>query len=133
MLEEQSVHRLCQRKAGCFAPKVYDNDSKLMRLAKKRVGKYMITKSTDEDLEKLHADVTNNPDKLFLLIADEAHWGIASKSNLGEGANHKTVNFWDHSEHTNVLLLLVSATPWNLLTENLPNPRSLRRRGEDNK
>lgn len=60
------------------------------------------------DLER---DAIGHPDQLFVLIADEAHWGIKAGS-----AHDCFVNSPKLTKLANVLVLLVSATPANLLT-----------------
>ena len=43
--------------------------------------------------------------------------GISGQTNLGVSANNALVNAWD-DQYPNVIVLLVTATPWNLLTQN---------------
>lgn len=52
-----------------------------------------------------------NAATLFVMVADEAHWGITS-----EGANDAFVNDPDLLKCPNHFLLQVTATPYNLLT-----------------
>ena len=54
-----------------------------------------------------------NPAVLFVLIADECHWG----PTVG-GEHDRFVNDPELIEAANVLTLLVSATPYNVLTRN---------------
>ena len=51
------------------------------------------------------------PGMLFVLIADECHWGPTTG-----GQHDKFVNDPELVEAANVLILLVSATPYNVLT-----------------
>ncbi len=119
MLEEQTVNRLCAKEAQCFEHGSYEQYSTLRELAKKHVWKYQKTDATMADLTQFKKDASENPNKFFLVVADEAHWGITNKGLMGElGANHELINAWDHDKYPNVFVLLVSATPWNLLTEN---------------
>ena len=117
MLEKQTINRLCMETAECFHQDEYADLEKLEELARKKVKKYVITKTTKQDLEEMKADALKNPKKLLFIVADEAHWGISGQTNLGVSANNALVNAWDDG-YPNVIVLLVTATPWNLLTQN---------------
>ena len=110
MLEKQTINRLCMETAECFHQDDYADMEKLEELARKRVRKYVITKATKPELEELKADAQRNPNKLILIVADEAHWGISGQTNLGVSANNALVNAWD-DQFPNVFVLLVTATP----------------------
>ena len=120
ILQEQTTERLQARAAGCFHPKFYRNRLILGRIASERVGKYVHTENLDKHIGDLQKDARDNPKKLLLIVADEAHWGMTGK----QGANHKIVNAWDDT-FPNVIVLLITATPWNLLTENSRIPTVL--------
>lgn len=130
-LEQQTLCRLLHPEAGCFSPEFYTWDYKSQyNYAKERVNKYRkFTKSTDRH-KKLKKEVEednkdNNPKTLYVIVADEAHWGVSGKFDDDDGeqqndpkAHDTFINDWNHDQHPNVVILQVSATPYNLLTKN---------------
>lgn len=125
MLETQTRMRLCHRQSGCFKPEVYNDPRKLGSLANERVIKYVASKFGDKHLAELKKKAENNKDTLFLIVADEAHWGITNSNSLNTvGSNDRFINVWDDEKYSNVIVLLVSATPWNLLTANSRIPET---------
>ena len=64
---------------------------------------------------------TQNQNILHILIADECHWGVGKNS-----ANSHFVNHPELVNKKNVVILLVSATPYNILTKNSRVPRNYR-------
>ena len=128
MLEKQGIVRLSEPDAKCFGSKQYENLSDLYNVAESKVWKYGKSEDLEKNLTDLKKDVGENPDKLFLIVADEADWGTTGE----ESANNKLVNCWNNKK--NVIILLVTATPWNLLTTNtrLPDLIVARRKIEDN-
>lgn len=121
MLEQQTIKRLCERQAECFPQKMFEKPRTIvLKEGKRRVNKYNIGAGDvierHKELVKMSKD---NPKTLILVVADEAHWGIthSETSVKGETANNKLVNSWTDEEHPNVLVLQVSATPFNLLTD----------------
>ncbi|PRP75493.1 hypothetical protein PROFUN_10671 [Planoprotostelium fungivorum] len=63
------------------------------------------------DFDTFMDRVEKNKKKLFILVADESHWGINST-----GANHAYVNDPRILKAENVIVLLITATPWNMYT-----------------
>ena len=60
-------------------------------------------------MAELKEDVKKNPDKLFVLIFDEAHSGCTkSTEKQAESAYSKIVNFWNSVEHPNVVVIMVT-------------------------
>ena len=57
-------------------------------------------------------EAEKNKNQLYVLVADEAHWGITPDS-----AHDRFVNSTELARLANVVVLLVSATPANLLTK----------------
>ena len=128
MLEQQTIKRLCEPKAECLPAEMFaESRASVVRKGKKLVKKYILSKDVDARHEELKEMAEKHPETLFLIVADEAHWGVtgaddrkdedsANKSD-SRHANEKLVNSWDHGKHPNVIVLLVSATPFNLLTD----------------
>ena len=118
MLEQQTIKRLCERQAQCFPTHLYESSKLLREEAKRRVKKYVLSKDVDARHRELQK-IARDPKTLVLIVADEAHWGITNDatSKKKETANNKLVNFWEDEQHPNVVVLLVSATPFNLLTD----------------
>jgi hypothetical protein len=56
--------------------------------------------------------VISNPETLFLMVVDECHWGC----NLS-GIHNTMVNDEELSQKENLFTLLVSATPYNVLSD----------------
>ena len=81
----------------------------LLAYADRRVHKYISSKEVDDRQDELIADVSKNPDKLFILIFDEAHSGC-TKSTKKQGVSpyYKIVNFWNSNDHPNVFVIMVS-------------------------
>ena len=115
MLNNQIIQRLCSEAVGCFPQEDYKDEKRLQNMAKYRVRKYMKTKKIVDELETLKTEVNKNPTTLFLIIADEAQWGIWR----GEGStNSMIVNTWG-DEFPNVVVILVTATHWNLMRSDI--------------
>ena len=117
MLEKQTINRLCAESAECFPQDAYSDLIQLEEMARKRVRKYVYTNTIKQELESMKSDAERHKKKLILVVADEAHWGISGQTNLGVSANNALVNAWN-DQFSNVIVLLVTATPWNLLTQN---------------
>ncbi len=115
MLEMQTIERLCEKAADCFSSQLYNCTENLRNYAEKRVRMYVVTQKTKKELDELKKEAEDNPNKLFLIIADEAHWGTSDVGLSGNNANNSFVNMWTNANY-NVIVLLVTATPWNLLT-----------------
>ncbi|XP_068230443.1 uncharacterized protein [Palaemon carinicauda] len=119
MLEDQTWMRLSRKESGCFPASYYKgSDKKAREAARNKVFKY--NSKTLSDHNKFEEEVFNNPKTLFLIIADEAHWGATT----ADKPHSLLINEWSRKDehgksvYSNVILLLVTATPYNLLTEN---------------
>src|SRR6218665_1054043 len=113
MLQEQTRQRLRNRDAECLPSNVYGNIDAMKYLSKRYVKTYRVTKETEKDLNDLAADAVKMPKKLFVIIADEAHFGA---SESGRGLDK--INVWNHEEYPNVIVILVTATPGIFFTDN---------------
>ena len=60
----------------------------------------------------------DNPKCLQLLIFDEAHYGATqqTKTDKRQTPYSSILQHYNSQEYPNVIVLLVTATPWNLLT-----------------
>jgi len=115
MLEEQTKKRLGEKEAECFDPKTYETNRSIRQVVDSSVFKYVTDKNSKDDCIQLKKEAKDNPKKLFLIVADEAHWGVTAGVNCG---NKVFVNDWSDVDYPNVFVLQVTATPWTLLTEN---------------
>ena len=80
----------------------------------KRMFMYVRSDENDRYFEQLKLAVEQKPKTLFVIIADECHWGITK-----DKAHNLFINEWckDNSPR-NVVVVQISATPFNLLTTN---------------
>ena len=118
MLEIQTRNRLCHAEAGCFDYKTFISDKEsIQKNGSTRVKKYVLS----DDVKKRHSallqEAADHPDKLILIVADEAHWGSVTLKQR-DGANPTLINEWNTKSHPNVIVLQVTATPYNLMTDN---------------
>ena len=128
MLEQQTEDRLMNPAAECFSERITSSEADLRRSAKKSVNKYKICEGVEERYQELLLKVQQNPKTLFLIVADEAHWGPTNESSnvtkeneegcVRRKAYNSLINSWSDKEHSNVIILQVTATPYNLMTEN---------------
>ena len=125
MLEEQTISRLCDPATECFPRSTYRCRSKeLYKTASNKVWKFTVENiKHHNDLLK---DVKANPDTLYLIVADEAHSAITKETTKKKvaAANNTFVNSWNEEEHPNVIVLQVTATPFNLLTKKSRIPKT---------
>lgn len=66
-------------------------------------------------------DAVKDPKLLLLIVCDEAHSGATGKvdnKQLQETPYSKLVNPWNSQDFPNVVVIMVTATPWTLLTIN---------------
>lgn len=79
-LEEQTLMRLMERNAQCFGRVFYEKSKTAQfQQARKHVNQYVKSIRSDERNLKLLDQAKNNSQTLFLIVADEAHWGISDK------------------------------------------------------
>ena len=90
--------------------------------ARQRVKRYQKGPNTTERLEEIKKKAKDDPKSLQLLIFDEAHFGATSAAASNNSRKkEKTPYEWmidefNSDDYPNVILLLVTATPWNLMT-----------------
>ena len=113
MLQNQTMARVCDFDAGVL-PSALTDRMKRLQYARNRVRKYLYSGFDEEQHERLKVEVRDKPNTLFVIVADECHWGITQ----GEQAHNRLINDWNDEDHVNVIVLQVSATPYNLLTKN---------------
>ena len=85
--------------------------------AEVRVQKYCHSDPTDKRLKKIKANA-EDPKFLQILIFDEAHYSATSQKDATkkETPYSKLLNYINSEEYPNIIVLLITATPWNLLT-----------------
>ena len=117
MLSDQTEKRICHPDAGVLSKKELEARNECN--AKKRMFMYVRSAETDIHFEKLKQDVEKKPKTLFIIIADECHWGITKDREQKPSAHNLFINEWckDNSPG-NVVVVQISATPFNLLTTN---------------
>ena len=126
MLSDQTEKRICHPDAGVLSKQ--DLKSRKECNGKKRMFMYVRSAETDMHFEQLRKDVQEKPRTLFIIIADECHWGITRDKVQKPSAHNLFINEWckDNSPR-NVVVVQISATPFNILTQNsrLPEVRCL--------
>ena len=125
MLSDQTEKRICHPDAGVLSQEELKSPDNSGR--KKRMFMYTRNNDTEKHFEELKKNVQENPKTLFVIIADECHWGITKDKEENKPSAHNLfVNEWckGNSPH-NVVVVQISATPFNLLTQNsrLPDVR----------
>lgn len=78
--------------------------------------KYVVSEETDKRLKEIKDSVSAKPDHLHVIICDEAHYGLNDDADEKETAYSKLLADWNSDQYKNVVVVMVSATPWNLLT-----------------
>ena len=98
-----------KNRIGCLIISFSTIPANLLAYADRRVQKYISSKEVDDRLAELKEDVSKNPDKLFVLIFDEAHSGCTmSTKKQSVSPYSKIVNFWNSNDHPNVFVIMVS-------------------------
>ena len=117
MLSDQTEKRICHPDAGVLSKEELEARNECS--AKKRMFMYVRSAETDTHFEQLKKDVQGKPKTLFIIIADECHWGITKDREQKPSAHNLFINEWckDNSPG-NVVVVQISATPFNLLTTN---------------
>ena len=83
-----------------------------------RVQRYVRTKENDKRLQEIKNRAKENPKCLQILIFDEAHHGATSQHQKDKRETPYSFlsSEFNSDDYPNVIVLLVSATPWNLMT-----------------
>ena len=120
-MEQQTLHRTLNVE-GVLPPKYYSrfsqrDEDNAFEYAEYRVQKYCHSDLTDKRMEMIKA---NSEDRKFLqiLIYDEAHYSATSQTDATkrETPYSKLLNYINSEDYPNIIVLLITATPWNLLT-----------------
>ena len=118
MLSDQTEKRIRHPDAGVLSTEELksqrdDGDEK------KRMFMYIRSAETEKHFEELKEEVQEKPKTLFVIIADECHWGITKDKEKKSSAHNLFINEWCRGNSPrNVIVVQISATPFNLLTQN---------------
>ena len=126
MLSDQTEKRICHPDAGVLSKQ--ELKSRKEWNGKKRMSMHVRSAEPDMHFEQLREDVQEKPRTLFIIIADECHWGITKDKDQKSSAHNRFINEWCKEDSPrNVVVVQISATPFNLLTQNsrLPEVRCL--------
>ena len=118
MLSDQTEKRIRHPDAGVLSTEElksqWDNGDE-----KKRMFMYLRSAETEKHFEELKEAVQEKPKTLFVIIADECHWGITKDKEKKSSAHNLFINEWcKGNSPRNVVVVQISATPFNLLTQN---------------
>ena len=93
-------------------------EDEAIEFAKARVQRYVRTKDNDKRLQEIKNRANENPKCLQILIFDEAHHGATSQHQKDKRETPYSFlsSEFNSDDFPNVIVLLVSATPWNLMT-----------------
>ncbi|XP_078366598.1 uncharacterized protein LOC144650730 [Oculina patagonica] len=117
MLSDQTEKRIRHPDAGVLSKE--ELKSRDDPDAKKRMFMYVRSLETDDHFENLKRGVREKPNTLFVVIADECHWGITKDKDQKSSAHNLFINEWcKGNSPQNVVVVQISATPFNLLTQN---------------
>ena len=125
MLSDQTEQRLCHPDAGVLSKEEVMLPKE--RKGKKRMFMYGHGEDADMHFEQLKKEVLEKPKTLFIIIADECHWGITKDKDQKSSAHNLFINKWSEESPRNVVVVQISATPFNLLTQDsrIPEVRCL--------
>ena len=125
MLSDQTEQRLCHPDAGVLSKEEVMLHKE--RKGKKRMFMYGHGEDADKHFEQLQKEVKDKSKTLFIIIADECHWGITKDKDQKSSAHNLFINKWCEESPRNVVVVQISATPFNLLTQDsrLPEVRCL--------
>ena len=125
MLSDQTKQRICHPDAGVLSEEELTSHKE--GSGKKRMFMYGHGEDADMHFEHLKKEVQEKPKTLFIIIADECHWGITKDKDQKRSAHNLFINNWCEKSPRNVVVVQISATPFNLLTQDsrLPVVRCL--------
>ena len=131
MLSDQTEQRLCHPDAGVLSKEEVMLHKE--RKGKKRMFMYGHGEDADMHFEQLKKEVLEKPKTLFIIIADECHWGITKDKDQKSSAHNLFINNWcentteEKESPRNLVVVQISATPFNLLTQDsrIPEVRCL--------
>ena len=117
MLSDQTEKRIFHTHAGVLSKE--ELEARHEGNVKKRMFMYVRSAVTEKHFEQLKRDIPEKPTTLFIIIADECHWGITKDKDQTPSAHNLFINEWGKEKSPrNVVVLQISATPFNLLTQN---------------
>ena len=117
MLSDQTEKRICHPHAGVLSKEQLE--ARLEGNVKKRMFMYVRSAEADGHFEQLRRDIHKKPRTLFIIILDECPWGITKDTDQTPSAHNLFINEWGkENSPRNVVELQISATPFNLLTQN---------------
>ena len=118
MLSDQTEKRICHPNSGVLSKEELESRKRDCD-GKKRMFMYVRSAETEKHFEELKKDVEENSQTLFVIVADECHWGITRDKEEKPSAHNLFINEWcKDSPPKNVIVVQISATPFNLLTQN---------------
>ena len=131
MLSDQTEQRLCHPDAVVLSKEEVMLHKE--RKGKKRMFMYGHGEDADMHFEQLKKEVLEKPKTLFIIIADECHWGITKDKDQKSSAHNLFINNWcentteEKESPRNLVVVQISATPFNLLTQDsrIPEVRCL--------
>ncbi|CAH3170666.1 unnamed protein product [Porites lobata] len=125
MLSDQTKQRICHPDAGVLSEEELTSHKE--GNGTKRMFMYGHGEDADKHFEQLKKEVIEKPKTLFIIIADECHWGITKDKDQKPSAHNLFINNWCEESPINVVVVQISATPFNLLTQDsrLPVVRCL--------
>ncbi|KAJ7326079.1 GREB1-like protein [Desmophyllum pertusum] len=119
MLSDQTEKRICHPDTGVLSKEELELKSRDDCNGKKRMFMYVRSQETETHFEELKTNVQEKPRTLFVIIADECHWGITKDKEEKHSAHNLFINEWSKDNSPkNVVVIQISATPFNLLTQN---------------
>ena len=126
MLSDQTEKRIYHPDAGVLPKEELKVRKELNANNCKMMFMYLPSDENDKYFEQLKLAVQQKPKTLFVIITDECHWGITKDKARKSFAHKLFINEWCKDDSPrNVVVVQISATPFNLLTSNsrLPEVR----------
>ena len=126
MLSDQTEQRICHPDAGVLSEEELILHKKPTN-GKKKMFMYGHGEDAHKHFKKLEKEVEEKLKTLFIIVADECHWGITKDKAQKPSAHNLFINKWCEKSPKNVVVVQISATPFNLLTQDsrLPEVRCL--------
>ena len=117
ILELQTLSRMLEHEGVLPGYILTQSDTDKEKFANIRVQKYVHKPEKDVRLNEIKTKA-KNPQCLQLLIFDEAHYGATQQTKEGfrQTPYSSILQHYNSQDYPNVIVLLVTATPWNLLT-----------------
>ena len=102
------------------------SEKELLKHAKVRVQKYVHSGKTKKRLAEIKQNAQRDPKLLQVIVCDEAHYSATSQpdEDKRETPYSLLVNWANSEDYPNVIVILVTATPWNLVTTGTKLPQT---------